>query len=271
MSAAARALQAALVAAGTMGRAAHRLYPTNPSPAEVGALFRDASVADAADIARAMAGARYQNRALVEVARRGGEGAIAQLVDPASVDRMRALGGGPAILVGWHLGPPFGVLGAIEAAGVRALVVRRAFASPRTPIVDVVLVDGGRQRGSAAFRASLAQLRGGGFVLLAADAPESSETAAVPCFGRPRPMARGAFALARATGAPLVPVAARMDRAGVIRIAVGAPLPRIGEGDALETALAAAAAAWLEAFVRESPGQLRRCVLAWLTEGSPIA
>jgi hypothetical protein len=271
MSAAARALQAALVAAGTMGRAAHRLQPVRPSPAQVAALFRDASAADVAGIARAMAGARYQNRALVEVARRGGQGAIARLVDQTSIDRLRALGGGPAILVGWHVGPPFGVLGALEAAGVRALVVRRAFASPRTPIVDVAIVDGGAQRGSAAFRASLAQLRGGGVVLLAADAPDTSETAAVPCFGRRRPMARGAFALARATGVPLVPLAARMDRAGVIGVAVGAPLTRVGEGDGLETALASAAAAWLEACVRESPGQLRRCVLAWLTEGSSIA
>jgi hypothetical protein len=265
------ALQAALAAAGAIGRAAHRLHPVRPAPAEVAALLRDASAGGAAIVARAMAGARYQNRLLVDVARRGGQGAIARLVEPASVERLRGLRAGPAILVGWHIGPPFGVLGGLEAAGVPALVVRRAFGGRPRPLFDAATVDGGARDRSAAFRQALARLHAGGVVVVVADATDVGETAPVPCLGRARTMARGPFALARRTGAPLLPVAARMLAAGRIEVALGAPLIGAGERDALETSLAAAAAAWLEAFVGESPGQLRRCVLAWLADAPRLA
>ena len=270
VTAAAVALRSALIAAGTTGRAAHRLQPTRPSPAEVAALLREVSAAEAAATARAMAGARYQNRLLVEVAKRGGQRAIARLVDASSVAALRALGAGPVILVGWHVGPPFGILGALEAAGVRALVVRKPFESRRAPVHDAATIDGGHQDRSAAFRAGLTRLEEGGVVLLAADARDVGQTAPMPCFGRSRTMARGPFALARRSGAPLVPVAAQLIGDRAIHIAIGAPLAAAGAGDALEASLATAAAAWVEATVRAAPGQLRRCVLAWLTEGPPL-
>jgi hypothetical protein len=270
MTAGAFALQAALTAMGVLGRTAHRLHPTRPAVSEVAALFRDASPAAAARIAHAVAGARYQDRALVELARRRGQAVLRGLVDPASLADLRPFLAQPAIFVGWHLGPPFGVAGAFEAIGLRALMMRRTLTYGMTPTLEVASVGGGRDDRSAAFRRAVRRLEQGGVVLVAADVRDVSATAPVPCFGRARTMARGPFALARLTGAPLVPLAPRLDGDRVVRVAIGAPLIGEGAADALETSLAAGAAAWLEAFVRGSPGQLRRCVIEWLLEAPPL-
>ena len=270
MTANGRALQAALIAMGVLGRTAHRCRPTHPAPSELAALFQDASPAETAAIARAVSGLRYQNRAIVEIARRRGQGLLAELVDAASLERLRAFAGSPAIFIGWHVGPPFGVIGAFTAADLEPLIVRRSMTSDATAMFAFAAVDGGRVDRSAAFRRSLARLGAGGAVLMAVDATEMSQTEPVPCFGRARGMARGPFAMARLTGAPVVPLAAQLDDDRVVRIAVGAPLLGAGTGDDFETSLAARAAAWLEGVIRESPRQLRRCVLQWLLDAPPI-
>jgi lauroyl/myristoyl acyltransferase len=270
MTAEGRALQAALIALGVLGRAAHRFNPTRPAPSELAALFRDASPEEVAAAARAMSGLRYQNRALVEMARRRGQGLLAELVDAASLDRLRAHAGAPAIFVGWHVGPPFGVIGAFKAAGVDVLIIRRSMRSDATAMFEFAAVEGGRGPRSAAFRRGVDRLRGGGAVLMAVDAPEMSQTAPVPCFGRARAMARGPFAMARLTGAKLVPLASQLDHDRVVRVAVGPPLVGGDSDDDVETSLAAGAAAWLEATLRESPRQMRRCVLQWLLDAPPI-
>lgn len=271
MTAAVFALQAALTAAGVMGRTAHRIHPARPATADIAALFGAAPPGEAARLARAVAGARYQNRALVEIAQRRGLSILRDLVDAESLEGLRPYLGRPVIFVAWHVGPPFGVAGAFEAIGLHVLIVRRPLAFGTTPTLDVAPVGIERDDGSAAFRRARERLRDGGAVLLAVDARDVSATVPVPCFGRARTMARGPFALARITGAPIVPLAARLDGDRVVRIAIGPEVAGEGEGDALETSLAAGAAAWLEAFVRDSPGQLRRCVLAWLLEAPLIA
>ncbi|MEO5818879.1 MAG: hypothetical protein ABIT71_00115, partial [Vicinamibacteraceae bacterium] len=211
MTGGALAIQAVLVATGVAGRAAHRFHPTCPDASEVASLFRDASPSEAATMAHAMAGTRYQNRALVEIAARRGQGLLQGCVDPASLVGLRAYFGVPVIFVGWHVGPPFGLAGAFEAIGLHALLVRRSLQFGTTATLEVAAVDGGRDDRSMAYRRALGRLRDGGAVLLAADAREVAQTAPVPCFGRARSMARGPFALARLTGAPLVPLAVRLD------------------------------------------------------------
>ncbi len=268
------ALQAILAATDVLGRAAHRVRPVRPAAADVAALFSDASPARAAAIAHAMSGTRYQNRALVEIARRRGLGILQDLVDPASVEGLRPfVGGAPAIFVCWHVGPPFGLAGALEAVGLHLLLLRRTLDYGTTPTLEVAAVDDGAAR-RAAFRQALARLRAGGSVLIPLDAPDAAQTAPVPCFGRARPMARGAFAMSRLTGAPVVPLVTRLDADRMVRVAIGSPLAGTrdtGDADAFETALAAGAAAWLEAYVRASPAQLRRCSLQWLLEAPRIA
>ena len=270
MKAGVLALHATLAATGAIGRRVHRLHPTRPSPAEVAALFAGVPAVTATAMAGLMSGARYQNRALVEIARRRGVSLLRDLVDPASLDGLRALLGSPAILVAWHVGPPFGLAGAFEAVGLHVLLLRKTLSYGTTPTLEVAAVDGGGSDRSAAFRLALARLRAGGVVLIAVDVGEASQTAPVPCFGRARSMARGPFALARLTGVPLLPLAARLDDDQRVRVSMGAPLAGAGLGDALEASLAAGAAAWLEGFVRDAPGQLRRSVLHWLLEAPAI-
>jgi hypothetical protein len=268
------ALQAILAAADGLGRAAHRVRPVRPAAADVAALF-DASPARAAAIARAMSGTRYQNRALVAIARRRGVGILEDLVDPASVDALRPfVGGAPAIFACWHVGPPFGLAGAFEAVGLRLLLLRHTLAYGSTPTLEVAPIQGGVGVRRAAFRQAIARLRAGGSVLLPLDVRDAGQTAPAPCFGRARPMARGPFALARLTGAAVVPLAARLDADRRVRVAIGSPLTGagdIGDARAFEDALAVGAAAWLEAFLRASPAQLRRCSLRWLLEAPRIA
>jgi hypothetical protein len=270
MSFGALTLQAVLASVGAMGRAAHRVHPARPAVAEVAALFADASAADAARMARAMSGARYQNRALVEIAGRRGPALLQPLVDPASVEGLRPFLRAPAILVGWHVGPPFALIGAFEAIGLPVLLLRRASRFGSTPGLDAAALDGGPRERSAAFRRAVARLRAGGVVFVMADAGDVGQTAPVACFGRARSMARGPFALARLTGAPIVPIAARLDDRQRVGVAIGSALAGAGDGDALEASLAAGAATWLEGYVRATPGQLRRCVLAWLLAAPPI-
>ena len=203
------------------------------------------------------------------MARRLGLSFLRDLVDPASLASLRPFLDKPAIFVGWHVGPPFAVTGAFDAIGLHGLVLRLT-TTYGTRTLEVAPVGGGRGDRSAAFRRALRRLEQGGVVLVTADARDVSATAPVSCFGRARTMARGPFALARLSGAPLVPLAPRLDGDRLVRLAIGPPLIGEGTGQALETSLAAGAAAWLEAFLRHSPEQLRRCVLEWLLEAPPI-
>lgn len=108
------------------------------------------------------ASSRYQNRVIVELATRRGQAMLAGLVDQASRDRLRACAGGPAIFIGWHVGPPFGVMSAFQAAGVDLLIVRRAMQGDATATSDFASIDGGRSHRSAAFRRSVARVREAG-------------------------------------------------------------------------------------------------------------
>jgi hypothetical protein len=84
--------------------------------------------------------------------------------------------------------------------------------------------------------------RGGGY---------DAATLEAPMLGTTISLARGPFALARITHTAIVPLAAR--QAGRrIAISTGDPIaPDVGE-----QAMAVAAAAWLEGYLREFPGEI---------------
>lgn len=131
-------------------------------------------------------------------------------------------------------------------------------------------VDRGSHARTQAVVRAVAQLRRGGLIIIAGDGVDTTDTLPTPCLGRAVRMARGPFALARICGAPLVPLLARCDHQGVIRITVGEPLDGHGSGRELETALAVAAGRWLETYLLTRPSQLRRCSLQWLLDFPPI-
>jgi hypothetical protein len=164
--------------------------------------------------------------------------------DPA---RMRP----PAVLATVHIGPvsTLGLLLEQLPADVLALQAGNEVKAPQRPGWTILHVDSASEWDrAAAFGRALATLRAGGFVVLTVDGHGSHLE--VPLLGRKVCLARGAFALARASGAPIVPLTARW-RGAAVEIVAGEPLP---PGD--EQEMAAAFAAWIEARVRETPGEI---------------
>jgi hypothetical protein len=155
---------------------------------------------------------------------------------------------------------------AVERLPGPVLVMRLGSLYAPTPPVEVASTEGDDQRRAASFQRALNCLAGGGFVLLALDLPPSPGLR-VPCLGRTLELARGPFALARLTGAPLLLLAARWWRSRV-KIEVGETLARGLETDpeAMEGTLAASAAGWLERYLLESPAEIGLGLLRALQE-----
>ena len=259
-------LRAALVAAGAIGRAAHRVRPVMPAPADVAELFGHATPIPHQVIAREMSGLRYQNQLLARTARWRGTQILEPYVDADSLERLTPFHSTtPAIFLTWHVGPPFALLGAFGRLGLDVLAIRRT-EEYQAPSVHVASVDRGSHSRTKAASHAVARLRRGGLVVIAGDGTDTSETFVTPCLGRCVRMARGPFALARICGVPLVPLLASCDRDGLVRVTVGEPLNGEGSGRERESALAVAAGRWLEAYLLTSPSQLRRCSLRWLLD-----
>lgn len=90
---------------------------------------------------------------------------------------------------------------------------------------------------------------------MALDLPESTAIA-TRCLGHTLPMAPGAFALARWTGAPITPLTARWTTHG-IEVRTGTAVATPDE-----------AAAWLERYLVESPSELTLALLRSLLGAS---
>ena len=104
-------------------------------------------------------------------------------------------------------------------------------------------------------------LRGGGCVVMALD-PQDAVWIRVPFFGRTASLARGAFALSRMTGAPIVPVVTRW-RGSRVELVSGDPLDA-PDGPDGEHAHAAAVARWLEDYLRTNPEEISLRILEWI-------
>ncbi|HEX9986069.1 MAG TPA: hypothetical protein VGF69_22600 [Thermoanaerobaculia bacterium] len=139
---------------------------------------------------------------------------------------------GAAILGLFHVGPLFAVAAYLDR------LPRKAF--------GIVRQRDDQQR-ALVFAQAVQHLRGGGLVVMAVDPEQASSRIGVPFRGGTLHLARGAFALARITGAPIVPLAARW-RGLWIEIVVGEAL-----SGATEEELAASAAQWLERYLDGAP------------------
>jgi len=156
----------------------------------------------------------------------------------------------PMVLAAFHVGPlpALGIL--LEQLPGEVLVLQLSGNARKRLVVGWTGTEEWQR--AAALRRAVSTLRAGGFVVLLVDANEFPTTIDVTLFGRTTRLARGAFALARMTGSPLVPIAPRW-RGSRVEITVGDPIPP-GE----EAAMAAATAGWLERFVRTNPQTLGR-------------
>ncbi len=253
----------AFAAAGALGSLRNRLSRRWPSPEQVQLLFPRLTRRDAGRIAWEIAGNEGRNRLLIEAIRRAGPAAVRPLV-ATSAEVFAPLR--PPLLLGmFHTGAIQALNVAVERLPGRVLVLRQGALYPPVPPVAVESTDGDGQRRAAAFRRALLHLKEGGFVVLALDGVQGPGLP-VSCLGHRLELARGPFALARLTGAPLRPLVARWER-GRIGIVVGEELAAPAE----EGACAAAAARWLERHLAESPVEVGLGLLRALLGGALTA
>jgi hypothetical protein len=264
MSTASRMDMATVVAlAGQAGRAMHAVHPRHPSPEEISRLFAGFDSPGAHDpvrIARQMSELRYQNRALISLVARQGIDPIIAITDPSAAARPDSMLGPStaAILVGWHVGPIFGLTGFLSQQSVPLLVIRTSGHYAARGSMTFAFTSGGMAQRKTAVQRAIRHLKQGGRVTIASDGPDFSESVEVRCFGRAMQLARGPYALARMTGAPLVPVAPRWMPDGRIGIEVGPvlPAPPVADAERFEQTYAQASTDWFEQYILAHPGDL---------------
>jgi hypothetical protein len=178
-----------------------------------------------------------------------------------AVDRLRP----PLIIGAFHVGP-YAALGvALRTLPGEVLVVHHGPAASRQDVSLLRVGDSEWER-ARGFHRSVTTLRSGGFVVTALDGyggqyGYAGSTVEAPMFGGTATLARGPFALARITDTPIVLLVGRW-RGNSVEVTCGEPLV---PGD--ETTMAAAAAAWLEAYLREFPGEVSARTLEILRRG----
>jgi hypothetical protein len=249
--------------ASALGSLRNRLSRRWPSPEQVLSLFPHLDRREAEHVAWKIGGFEARNRLLIASLQRTGLEQVRPLVRPSGISELRP----PLILGFFHVGATEALGAAIERLPGPVLLVRQGSPYTPTPPVYLETTEGDGQRRAAAFRRTLSHLSHGGFVVVALDVVPGPGFR-VPCLGRTIELARGPFAMARLTGAPLVPLAARWRRSGV-EIEVGEALagdPGTGS-EAMERALAASAAGWLERYLLESPAELGLGLLRSLLAG----
>lgn len=186
---------------------------------------------------------------------RGGGRLYPRLIRDPAVTRLRP----PLILATFHVGP-FQAIGAVlrPLPADSVAVARGQYRSQ--PGLTLLWAGEDETQRTRTFHRTISALRAGKYVVVTLDGHHHEQfdvaTIEVPLLGRSLPLARGAFALARLTRTPIVPVALRW-RGTAMETTVGAPLsPDLGE-----RGMAVAAAAWLEGYLRERPGELSVFIL----------
>jgi lauroyl/myristoyl acyltransferase len=218
--------------AGALGAFRNRLTRRWPTADEMQSLFGDREVAPR------IAALNEKNRLLVRAIQRHGLDAVRPLVT------LDTTFDGPRILAMFHVGALHAIGAALERLGRPVLAARAKglLFTPRPPL-EIAVVDDTPESRAALLHRALQHLRGGGSVALAID-EVPGDAIETRCLGRTLRLAPGAFALARWSGVPIVPITARWT-GSTIRVDAGHELASPGD-----------AAAWLEDYLRESPSEL---------------
>lgn len=237
----------AFAAAAALGSLRNRVSRRWPSPEQVRTLFPHLTLPQAARVAWEIAAAEARNRVLVECLRRAGAAPVRPLVRAHGA--FAALR--PPVLFGtFHVGALHALGPVVERLPGPVLAFRLGRLYEVGPAVEVVSTEGDEQGRAAVFHQALAHLRAGGFVVMALDVVPG-EGLSTSCLGHPLELARGPFALARIAGVPLVPLAARWRPDGIEAL-TGEEISSTGS----EAAMAAAAAVWLDGYLRENPAEI---------------
>lgn len=174
---------------------------------------------------------------------------------------------GPAILPFWHFGPVNMLTIAFRHIGVPVLAIARTMATAWTDAPDLLkmrinVLNASPPEMVTAVRRCLEHLKRGGRVAVAVDGSLRKDDIRVPFLGRQFAVGRGAAALARLSGAPIIPCTMHWERTGwamAIRIFEPLALPSVPPDDAekYEHAILAALARRFEAHGRRYPGQFK--------------
>jgi lauroyl/myristoyl acyltransferase len=244
---AARQPRLAFALASQLGAMRHRLTRRWPAVDEVRTLFPHLGRAEAGKVATQIAALFERNHTLVRCIRRHGIEPVRPLVtlDP-SVETS-----GPRILALFHVGALPAVRAALERFPTPVLAFRAGTRFTPSGALQAQSTDGEEQERAAVLHRGLEHLRSGGIVALAPDVA-SGAAIGVPCLGQTLRLAPGAFALARWSGAPIVPTVARWTKRGII----------VECGDPVSTP--AGAAAWLERYLLAAPSELSLGLLRFL-------
>jgi len=184
------------------------------------------------------------------VMHRSGRRAYPRLVAGGAIHELSP----PLILASFHVGPHQALAAVLRALPADVLGIDRGQFAPRG---DFTLLPAGEDEWERArtFHRALAGLRAGAFVFVDLDAHDPEEfdvsTIDAPVLGRTLPLARGAFALARISGTPIVPLVARW-RGTAIEVVIGDAIPAV----ASERDMALAAGAWIDGYLRDRPGEI---------------
>lgn len=161
---------------------------------------------------------------------------------------------GPLILASFHVGPHQALGAVLRSLPGEVLAIDRG---QYVPGRDFTLVTAGEDEWERArtFQRALGALRADAFVFVNLDGQHPDEfdvsTIEVPVLGRTLPLARGAFALARISGTPIMPLVARW-RGTAIEVIAGEPVPA-GQS---EPEMARAVAAGIDRYLTEHPGEI---------------
>lgn len=240
--------RAAYAIAGKLGALRNRVTRRWPRVDEVWSLFPFLGAREAANVAARIGGLHERNRVLVRSVQRHGMDTVRSSV---STSEPLASMKGPCILATFHVGAVHALGPALERFASPVLAFRQGrFFTPRGSL-EIQSTDGDEQRRAATLHRALLHLREGGIVAVALDVvPDLGiET---QCLGHTLRLAPGAFALARWSNAPIVPITARWTADGV-RVDAGEPVSTPEE-----------AAMWLERYLLESPSELTLGLLRML-------
>jgi len=234
--------------AAALGGVRHSVTRRWPSIAEVRELFPHLRSPGAAVVAARIAALNERNRVLVRGILRHGIDPVRPFVSAAEP---LATMGGPQILATFHVGALHAIGPALERLRPPVLAFRSGALFSPAASLRVQSTEGNEQMRAAALHGALLHLRQGGIVVMALDVvPDRGiETR---CLGHTLRMAPGAFALARWTGASVIPIAARWTSSGI----------RVRSGQSVSTP--AEAAAWLEDYLLESPSEITLGLLRML-------
>lgn len=237
---------------GCLARATAPLTRRRATARRIGAMFPHLTPAEAQRAARELHASTLKSRALgIALARTRDE----PVFPPIDVDAAFAAVRGPAILTTLHVGAVGALGGALrQLPGEVAALHRMQWTLPSN--VAGLYVTDTDVGGAAAFYRAVATVRRGGCVLILVDGTGYE----VSVLGRGMTLKRGPFALARMTGAPVVPVFARWNGAAV-DVVCGETIAPLDD----EAAMARTMAAVLERHLLEHPAAIGEQLLGHLS------